>query len=318
MAAKKSTPPKDERFGWVDNPSQINEVLGELRMPVFGVAASASNITGSGKGKIALLYRAVLKVLSRFPIHLQTIGDCTSHALGGGLDVLKCTRIVHKNLAEQFVAETATEVTYAGARVEIAHGRFGNEDGATGGSVVMCAKKLGTLGRLKYQVPGGMVDLRQYSGRRARLWGRPNQGIPDALEPTMREHPVLTASLLLSFEEACDAIANSYVVLGGSMQGFTEYRDKDGFALPSGEWPHAMYFMGSDYKSKRPGLLLMNSWGPSWIRGPKRFGDEPDGSFWVDAKVCNIMFSQRDYWVISGFNGYPAQQSAEGDDLLLV
>jgi hypothetical protein len=65
-----------------------------------------------------------------------------------------------------------------------------------------------------------------------------------------------------------------------------------------------MYFVAADDSFRRPGLLLVNSWGPSWISGPTRH-DQPPGSFWVDADVVNRMLGMRDSYAISGFEGYP-------------
>jgi hypothetical protein len=50
----------------------------------------------------------------------------------------------------------------------------------------------------------------------------------------------------------------------------------------------------------------MNSWGPDWIDGPKRH-DQPDGSFWIDAEVCDRMFREHDSFTGSDVVGYPAQ-----------
>jgi hypothetical protein len=322
MAAKKKKPKKvDPRdlCGWHEDPREVNRMLGEFQHPIFGVSAASSNIVGSGKGVVSLLYKPVEKVLGHFPIHLQTIGDCVSHACGTAVDVHKCVRIVLKNLREEFRAETATEGIYAASRVEIAGGQLGNQDGSTGAWGVAAMKNVGTLARLKYPGSGGHrgIDLRTYSGNRAKTWGGPRGGVPDWLEPTAREHPVLTASLVRSFEEAADAIANGYPVVVCSNVGFKSVRNKYGFLAPEGQWPHAMVFIASDYKSRRPGLLCMNSWGPDWVSGGKRYG-QPDGSFWVTPQVCNRMFSEGDSWSVSGFAGYPSQQGAGSEVMLLI
>ena len=57
----------------------------------------------------------------------------------------------------------------------------------------------------------------------------------------------------------------------------------------------------------RPGILIQNSWGPTWVKGPTRHG-QPAGSFWVDAHVIDKMCSQGDSFAISNFLGFPAQE----------
>ena len=93
-----------------------------------------------------------------------------------------------------------------------------------------------------------------------------------------------------------------------SNQGFTSNRDKDGFARPSGNWAHQMALIAMKDDS-RPGALIQNSWGPSWIGGPKGEHDIPDGSFWCDAEVLerNILRAG-DSWAHSSFDGFPPQK----------
>lgn len=65
---------------------------------------------------------------------------------------------------------------------------------------------------------------------------------------------------------------------------------------------NCMLFAGC--RSDRPGLLCINSWGEDWIRGPKVM-EQPEGSFWVDAEVCDKMLQNGDSFAISNFAGYP-------------
>jgi hypothetical protein len=163
-------------------------------------------------------------------------------------------------------------------------------------------KEYGTLARGKY----GKYDLTTYSGKTAKAWGMPRAGVPDELEPTLREHSVQTVSLVSTYEEARDAIANGYPVPVCSNQGFAQTRDEKGFAAPKGQWAHCMCFIAVDDADGRPGLCCMNSWGSSWITGPKRH-DQPDGSFWVDAATAGKMLRGQDSFALSGYMGFPVQ-----------
>ena len=68
-----------------------------------------------------------------------------------------------------------------------------------------------------------------------------------------------------------------------------------------------MLIIGMDDTGRRPGGLLLNSWGPDWISGPKRLG-QPEGSFWVDADIIDRMLAQEDSFAPSSYFGYPKQE----------
>lgn len=287
----------DALCGWVNDPAEVTAVLARLPMPIFGV--SSEDVTGSGKGKVALLYKAVEKVVGKFPDYVpQAIGDCVSFGFRTCIDVLKCVEIVTGE-REEWKAETATEPIYGGSRVEIGGGRL-RGDGSVGAWAAEWVSKYGVLLR---QVYDG-VDLTEYSGSRAKDWGR--RGCPDELEGVAREHPVETVSMVTTYEDARDAIANGYPVAVCSNQGFTSTRDNEGFAKARGSWAHCMAFIAVDDAHRRPGLLCMNSWGQTWISGPTRH-DQPAGSFWVDAEVCDDMLSGEDSFALSSFVGFPSR-----------
>jgi len=315
--------PTEWQFGWRDDPVAVAQALSEFTNPVFSTCARVNKIEDQGKGRIGLLHKAVEGVAGYFPCHNQGTGDCTSHSGGLGVDVVKSVRIASKNLREEFRGETATEPIYGAGRVEIARRQLGREKGSTGAWTVAGLKGIGTLVRRLYTDktnPRLKLDLTNYSARLADKLGY--DGVPDWLEPTAREHPILTASLIRGFDELADAInVAGSPVLVCSMVGFNNTRDRYGFAKESGEWPHAMLFIACNYSSdpkyrNQQGALCMNSWGPNWISGPKTFG-QPDGSFWVTPKTVDRMLRHGDSWALSGFIGFPAQDIPEGSILLV-
>jgi hypothetical protein len=291
--------PESAKMGYAYDWQEVERFVSSLRRPVFGVAAAP--LRDTGKGKTVLLHKHLEKVAGQFRVHHQTIGDCVSHGWGLAVDILKAVEISLHGERERWAAETATEPIYAFSRVEVGGGRLGNGDGSIGAWAARAVAEYGTLLRQKY----GRNDLRRYSGNRARTWGRRGAGVPDELEPTSRQHPVRTVSLVTSYEDARDAIANGYPVPVCSNQGFRDRRDSQGFAKASGSWAHCMCFVAVDDQKERPGLLCVNSWGPHWINGPKRHG-QPDGSFWVDADTVDRMLRRDpDSYSVSGFEGYP-------------
>ena len=65
-----------------------------------------------------------------------------------------------------------------------------------------------------------------------------------------------------------------------------------------------MVILGIDDNYKRPGGLIVNSWGPNWVSGPTRH-EQPAGSFWADASAIDRAVKQGDSIVLSGYSGYP-------------
>jgi len=262
-------------------------------------------IRGTGKGKTAFLWKYLEEVTGKplVPYNQET-SDCVAVAYGLGVDILTATQIRKRNSPQRWVAQSATEIIYGGGRIEIAKQKYGKQWGG-GGMTGMCAaefiKTYGILLRQKYL--NGKYDYTHYSGNVANQLGR--SGVPDALEPFCKLHPVGWVALVQSWEEARDSIYNSYPVILCSNQGFrTRYgRDKDGFLAPGGTWAHSMLLAGIDDEYKRPGALLINSWG-DFVNGPNRW-DAPKGSFWVDAAVIDRMVRQRDSIAISSYCGYP-------------
>lgn len=295
--------PQGHVYDW----RQVEASLAASPTPSF--ASTGGEIWGSGAGKLSCLWRALEKLLGYYPDDQQEIGDCIAFGFGGAIDDLTAVEIMSGE-AERWVARCATEWLYHASRHIIGKDRLGNGDGSVGAWAADAVTKIGTLQRIEY----GSVDLRQYSGRRAKVWGSVRPNVPVELRDKAAPFKVGVSSLCVTYEQARDALANGYPVAVCSDQGFQDKRDAEGFARPSGSWAHCMRFIGADDTGKRPGLLCMNSWGPNWISGPKRH-NQPDGSFWVDADVCNRMLGRNpDSWALGKFSGYPAQNL----DYLLV
>ena len=281
------------------NWNEVEMWAAESKRPIFS-ASAPPEVRGSGEGKKVLLHKSLETVAGYVPIRHQTIGDCVSQGFATAVDILMAVEIDQLRQNEEWIAPTASEPIYSYSRVEIGGGRI-RGDGSVGAWGARAVVEGGTLLRQKY----GNIELGLYDGSRARQWGR--SGTPDELEPRMAEHPVREASLVTSYEDARDAIANGYPVVVCSSQGFEDRRDRDGFSRPSGTWNHCMCFIGVDDSIRRPGLLCLNSWGPDWISGPMR--DQPKGSFWVDARVADKMLRRNpDSYSVSGHDGYPRQE----------
>jgi len=280
-------------------PKEIVRIQGLQPHPTMKIAGAAYGL--QAKKETTLLYRNLIQVLGHFLILTQAIGDCVSFGMAGAINVLKATQIV-LNASEDWKGPTATEPIYALSRVEVGGRQLAGNDGSCGAWAAQAVKTYGTLVRDIY----GKYDLRNYSGQVAKNWGE--SGLPDELEPTAHEHLVKTVTQVTTVEDAIASITNGYPFTIASNQGFQNVRDKNGFSWPQGAWPHQMYI--DSYRTDIEGFLVVNSWGPNWITGPKFPEDQPDGSFWISAEVLENIFStgDADCWSISSFNGYPPQE----------
>ncbi len=279
--------------GWRHEPKEVNRVLATMQRPLFCQAAPL--LSGSGTGKTTLLYKAFKDINggSYIDYPAQTIGDCVSHGFGHGTDLLEAVQISIGHKAETF-EQTATEAIYALARVDIGGERGSYSDGAIG---AWAAKAVSTIGTVDREVVG------PYDGRRAKKWGA--SGLPDSVKAQAGKHKVRSASLVSTFEELEDALANGYPVPVCSNQGFTLRRDQDGFCSAQGTWGHCMLIVGVR-AGERPGACIFQSWGPETPTGPRAL-DQPPNSFWADRDVVADMLAMQDSWALSQFDGYPGQ-----------
>ena len=292
--------------GWVDDPSVVRYFVKNNENPYLSQVNEA--IRGTGRGQTAFLWKFFDQVLGRPMLpHEQQIGDCVSHGYGLGADILTATQIVKRKSPQKWVAEAATEIIYGGGRIEVAANRYGKRwygDGMTGTVAAEFVKTYGILLRQQYL---GSWDFTTYDGGLARTLG--SKGVPDELEPLCRVHPIGCVTLVRSWDEARDCIYNGYPIALCSSQGFNTRRgrDRDGFLNPSrNPWMHCMLLAGIDDAYDRPGGLIINSWGTTWISGPTRH-EQPAGSFWADASVIDRMCKQGDSIALSCYAGYPRQ-----------
>ena len=285
---------KNGFMGFKHDPKDLDKLLGELPHPMFG--ATAYGLYGSGKGKMSLLHKSIQKFYPSFGSdEQQTTGDCTSHATRNAVDATRTHEIIGGE-KEDFVARSATEAIY-GCR------GHGGEGMATSTAARFVSKTGGILLRKKYE----SVDLSKYNSKIGEAWGR--TGVPKAVIDEAKKHQVKTISLVTSVEEARDAIANGYALSVGSDYGFSSKRDKYGIAKRSGNWGHAMAWVGMDDTHEifnETLFLIQNSWG-IWNGGEKRL-DQPDGSFWIRESDAAGMLAQNGSWVFSDVDGFPARK----------
>ena len=277
---------------WCD-PEDVAKLLGELPHPLFG--ASAYNLSGTGEGKLALLFKSIMKYDPDFGrSERQVQGDCVSHATRNSVDVTRCCEIIGGE-REEFVAKGATEAIY-GSR------GYAGEGMSCSAAARFVHQTGGILLRQQY----GDIDLSEYSSIGGK-WG--SRGIPDDLVNEAKKHQVKTISLVNTVAQARDALANGYSISVCSNSGFSSRRDKNGIAKRSGNWGHAMAWVGMDDTREiynETLFLVQNSWG-IWNGGDKRH-DQPDGSFWIRQDDAEEMLAANGSWVFSDVDGFPARK----------
>jgi hypothetical protein len=277
--------------GWIHAPEEVEATLATMPRPLF--AQAAPEIEGTGENKTTLLYKAWKDVLGHyFAYPAQQIGCCVGRGFSEGVDLLECVEIAVGKEAETFTP-TSHEAIYGMARVDVGGQRGSYEDGAVG---AWAAKAVTLIGTVAQDVVG------PYSDRLAKEWGA--GGVPDQVRVQAAQHKVKTSSLVRTYAELEDALANGYPVTVCSMQGFTLQRDAQGFCRPEGQWAHCMLIAG--VRTDRPGALIVQSWGMNVPSGPLDL-DQPPNSFWADRQVVESMLGMRDSWALSRFAGYPSR-----------
>lgn len=304
-------------FGYTPDPEAAEEFLQAMPGGKETLKEQAPELFDGQNKDAVLLYRALnLAYEQRYPgskwiVGKQLIGDCVSWGWKHGADIRLA--VDWRLGATGEWREAATEAIYGGSRVE-ARGRSsgGWSDGSNGSGAAKWVRGDNGVGGIVFRqdyrgIASDECDLTKYDGKgRAKQWGNYGCGGKDdrgRLDKEAQKHRIRSVALCTSFEEAAVAVQNGYPIPICSGQGFTSTRDKDGFAHASGSWAHCMCIIGVRFD--RPGVLILNSWGPNWITGPKWPSDQPDGSFWCDAKTADRMLAGRDSYAVSGYDGFP-------------
>lgn len=308
---------KRETFhGWVDDPGAVARVVSELRNPTFAQAAP-DLLADSEQREEWLFFESFQKITGNEVLanDQDGVGSCVGEGWAKGVTYLIVNRIasgkneqIPDDLSRFRDNYASVASIYGASRVEIGGGRV-NGDGSVGAWAAKAVQTMGVLWRRQYD----SHDLRNWNANQVRAWG--NRGVPDEIEPKMREHIVGEVTLCRTWEEYRAACINGYPVPICSNQGFTMSRDSEGFCLPRGTWAHCMIGAGAGIaKGNKPFGLIQNSWGNS-PTGNKRLvlesGREvllPQGCFAVDAEVIDRMVRQGDSFAMSDVVGFPRRK----------
>lgn len=321
--------PEGADFGYSPDAEATKEFLQAMPGGKYSLRDQAPELfVGDDKQSVVLYPALNIAYEQRYPgskwvVGSQGIGDCVSWGWKHGVDIHLAVLLRTGEVSEW--REVATEAIYGGSRVE-ARGRKsgGWSDGSYGSAAAKFVRDWGVVFREDYrQRAGSETDLTKYSSSKAKQWGNYGCGGRDddgRLDRIAKEHPIKAVALVTTWEETKAAITNGYPVPVCSGQGFSSTRDSDGFAAARGSWAHCMCAIGIRFDIE--GVLILNSWGPNWINGPKWPNGQgydpnnprgpppamPDGSFWCSRRTWERMIAGRDSFAVSGFTGFPKRR----------
>lgn len=208
----------------------------------------------------------------------------------------------------------ATEPIYAGSRT---YGRMppvnyaGFLDGSYGAAAARWVAgkcKDDSVGGIVFREVVGKYDLSRYSIEVSKEWGA--YGPPREIAVEASKHRAMAVAQVTTWGELTAALTSGYCVPICSNVGFaaTNVRDRDGFLPRGGQWNHCMCLIGirfADGPGGRDGALCLNSWGTTWVTGPKWPADMPDGSFWMTREDAEAILRQSDSFAVGGVSGFP-------------
>lgn len=295
----------DYAQGWVPDPQATQQFI-NANGPKAYLDGAAPHLFGDDTTQNVLLYRAVQKVKpGHFPLNQKNIGSCVSFGTGACIDILIAIQ-VEQGISDTFLP-AAEESIYGGARCQAWNKSFaGYGDGASGIGAAKWSMGWGIVFRKPY--PQYNIDLSTYSVDLCKEWGAYGSGgknYRQQFDLIARQHPVRQVAIVRNSKEAIAALKSGYPINVCSGQGFSRYRNADGYSEASGSWSHSMCICG--WREDKRYFLILNSW-DKWNSGGKWPEDQPDGSFWASEAVVNRMLGGNDSYAYSDAVGFPKKK----------
>lgn len=304
-------------MGWVSRPAAVDNFLRQLRRD--GKPATLEEIPRfvglyGGTDDPVFMWEAEEKILGgvRPSWDQGQVGTCVSFGYGRGVQDLLLNEILMGQPEKWPGAEVATEPIYALSRVEVGGGGI-DGDGSVGAWAARAVREWGVLIRKPYTAGGKTFDLSRYSESLSRQWG--DAGLPDALEPEAKLHPVTEVAQVTTADGLWAAIGARKAVPVCSGQGFATTRDAEGYCARSGTWAHCMLYRGRFvHPTKGRSVVIQNSWG-GYLRGPDviryvaadgstKTAKLPEGCFAVPISVAAEAIREGDTFALAGLTGW--------------
>lgn len=285
--------------GWVDDQALVAEAVEGFNYKSFNDTPAGRLALGDLPKEVAL-WKGAASFVGKSSLPVENQGNA-GFCVGFGT----CRAIEYTNLCEIVAGEAETfrplsrGIVYAGSRVEANGGKSPfRGDGSTGGGAAKFVTKYGVLDEGIYEG----FDLTKYNIPMIREWG--TKGVPDALEPLIKQHPVSNATVVGNIDEARRALAQGYGISVCSNQGFTTSRGLNGVCQPSGNWAHCMCCSGYMWIGNDLYFFIENSWGNYMgTKNPCPMGAN-NGTFLCRGDTFSRMLGSRDSYCFAGVQGF--------------
>lgn len=259
-----------------------------------GDACEDYGLRNSGAGKLRLTYMAALTMYPGcFPGGYQQRGSCVAWSSRNAALTSYCAYIMYGKNDERFAAPlvSATAVANGVASTETIywHRRHGSDGWQCSAAAQVLVSECGLVIRQNYPEIG--IDLTQYNVNTEGRWGASLP--PENVREVCRRNLCSNATVVKTWAEARDMLANGYALSTCGSEAFVDKRDERGVCAlnPRDSWAHAMAATAADDRAETVqkygcGLLLIqNSWPADYLSGPTTvYGTEqkiPPGSFWA-------------------------------------
>jgi hypothetical protein len=294
--------PDGVEFGWVDDPVAVAAIVEQMPIKDFKDTAAYGFADEELPDHVYLWDFAKQVTGDNLPPRNQgQVGSCVAFGCCSAVEYTMCVEIAEGQLEE--FKPLVQEVVYGGSRVEIGNGGL-RGDGSIGAWAASFVRKYGVLNRGVFL--DGKYDLTKYSESLCRQWGA--TGVPNDLEPLVKEHPVKATTKVSDWTSAKKALAQGYAISVASNQGFTTSRDKNGICRPSGVWNHQLSCIGyATIESQEYGFIL-NSWGLYMGTNNIGPGNPSPAGFYAHSSVIDRMLKQGDSFCYSGVEGFPLRK----------
>lgn len=281
-------------FGWHEDPEEVSRVaIANNVQPFWSVAPACMAVKPSGP-VVLTRYMDLVWGKDKWIYNQGSCGSCVANGAGMAAEILVAQDIVD-NGAENPGRLDCMSI-YWGSRVEIGGNKLWGQ-GSVGVWAAQWLQQYGCVVRKKYST----VDLTNYNPSLC-CSGYANKGVPDDVEQSAKLHPIKAYASVKTWDELTASICSGYPVTVASNRGFAYKRDAKGYANPQGSWAHQMIIIAFDPTDNS--AVVLNSWGPDWISGPKEDW-MPAGSFKVSMDTAVSMLRAGDSWAFSNLQGWP-------------
>ena len=277
----------------------VSRLMGELRHPIFGIAASAGDLYEDVEGILAKSYESYLSLDPDAFSEQQTQGSCVGHATRNAVDATRAIEILIRGEAEGWVTRGATEGIY-GSRGHRSSGMYCSN----------AARFMSNTGGILLRKEYKFADLSVLNDNLAQRWG--GGRMPQSVYREGKRHQVRTVSLVSTTLEAMVALRNGYVISSCGSQSWSPTRNDVGICEETRfGWAHALTIIGYDDTRTLDNdtlWIMANSWGP-WNRGGHPpWGRLPVGCWLSRNRPIEKRLKQNGSYAYSNIDGFEPRQ----------